>query len=89
MNNNEYILMLLRLLVCPSIILGIMYALGIRGNLLVACAVSASAPVAASSTMFTIKFGGNSELSAETVAVSTLLSIITMTLIVGCAFAIS
>ena len=88
-DKDEYIMMLLRLLVCPAIILAIMYMAGIRGNLLVACAVSASAPVAASSTMFTIKFGGNSELSAETVAVSTLLSIITMTLIVGCAFAIA
>ena len=88
-DREEYIMMLLRLLVCPAIILAIMYLAGVRGNLLVACAVSASAPVAASSTMFTIKFGGNSELSAETVAVSTLLSIITMTLIVGCAFAIA
>jgi hypothetical protein len=88
-DKDEYIMMILRLLVCPVIVLGIMYGLGIRGTLLVACAVSASAPVAASSTMFTIKFGGNSELSAETVAVSTLLSIITMTLVVGSAFAIA
>ena len=88
-DRDEYIMMVLRLLVCPAIVLGIMYLLGVRGTLLVACAVSASAPVAASSTMFTIKFGGNSELSAETVAVSTLLSIITMTLIVGSAFAIA
>ena len=88
-DKDEYIMMVLRLLICPAIILAAMYFLGVRGTLLVACAVSASAPVAASSTMFTIKFGGNSELSAETVAVSTLLSIITMTLIVGSAFAIA
>jgi len=84
-DKDEYIMMLLRLLICPALILMILYFLNIRGTLLVACAVSASAPVAASSTMFTIKFGGNCELSAETVSVSTLLSIITMTLIVGCA----
>lgn len=88
-DKDEYIMMLLRLLVCPALILLLMYLVGVRGTLLVACAVSASAPVAASSTMFTIKFGGNSELSAETVAVSTLLSIVTMTLVVGCAFAIA
>ena len=88
-DKDEYIMMLLRLLVCPAIILVTMYLFGVRGTLLVACAVSSSAPVAASSTMFTIKFGGNSELSAETVAVSTLLSIVTMTLIVGSAFAIA
>ena len=88
-DKDEYIMMQLRLLVCPALILTILYLVGIRGVLLIACAVSSSAPVAASSTMFTIKFGGNSELSSETVAVSTLLSIITMTLIVGIAFAIA
>ena len=63
--------------------LGFLYGFGFRGSLLVACIISASAPVAASSTMFSVKFHLDPELSAGTVAVSTLISIITMTLVVG------
>ncbi len=82
---DEFMMLFLRLIACPLILLLLLYSIGFRGTLLVSSIVSASAPVAASSTMFSIKFHADAELSAGTVAVSTLLSIITITLIVGLA----
>lgn len=80
---DEFLMLLLRLIISPLLMLGFLYGFGFRGSLLVACIISASAPVAASSTMFSVKFHLDPELSAGTVAVSTLISIITMTLVVG------
>lgn len=80
---DEFAMLFLRLIASPLLLLGLLYALGIRGTLLTACIVSASAPVAASSTMFSVKFHADAKLSAGTVAISTLISIITITLIVG------
>lgn len=82
---EELLVHLLRLIVSPLVLLAIAYFSGMRGSLLIACTVSASAPTGAMTTMFSIKFGGDEELSARIVATSTLLSIITMTLIVGLA----
>ena len=80
---DEVKVYLIRLVVSPLILLGILYAMGIRGTVLTAVIVSASAPTAALTTMFAIKFGCDEELSARIVSTSTLLSIVTMTLIVG------
>ncbi|MBO7334292.1 MAG: AEC family transporter [Lachnospiraceae bacterium] len=75
--------LLLRLIVAPLITLGILYALNYRGNLLIASIVSAATPVAAITTMFSIKFGGDEKLASKIVAVSSLFSILTMTFIVA------
>lgn len=82
---DEILVYLLRLIVSPLILLGILYAIGLRGTLLVSCIVSASAPVAGLTTMFSIKYGRDTSLSSRLVATSTLFSILTMTLIVGIA----
>ncbi len=80
---DELLVYALRLIAGPVLLLGILYLMGIRGPLLIACIVSSSAPVAGLTTMLSIKFHGDEELSARLVATSTLLSILTMTLIVG------
>ncbi len=80
---GEILTLVSRLILCPMILLGILYLMGIRGTLLVASIVSASAPVAAISTMFSIKYEGDVRLASKMVAVSSLFSIITMTVIVG------
>ncbi len=80
---DELIVYLIRLIVGPLALLGILYAMGLRGVILTAVIVCASAPVAALTTMFAIKYDCDEELSARIVSTSTLLSIITMTLIVG------
>ena len=83
--SGEFAVLGLRLLLVPLLALGGMYLCGVRGTLLVSCTVSACAPVAALSTMFATKYKMDAELSASTVTVSTLLSVVTMTLIVGLA----
>lgn len=80
---DEFIMLFLRLVASPLLLLAVLYPLGFRGSLLISCIVSACAPVAATSTMFSIKFHADAELSAGTVAVSTIISIVTITLIVG------
>lgn len=82
-SKGEYIMLATRLLIMPLLMLGALYIIGIRGTLLISCVISASAPVAAMGTMYASKYGGAAELSASCVAISTLLSVITMTLIVG------
>ncbi len=80
---DEIVMLSLRLVISPLLLLAILYFAGYKGSLLIACIVSASAPVAAASTMFSIRFHMDAELSASMVAVSTLLSIVTMTLVAG------
>ena len=73
---------ILKLFVYPLAALGIMYLCGIRGNLLISLAISCSAPVAANTTMFASKFGGDTSLSVNMVSLSTLLSLISMPIVV-------
>ena len=74
-----------RLVLCPIILLAILYVIGYRGNMLIALIVSSSAPVGAMTTMFSIKFNKDVNLSSKAVSLSTLFSVITMTVIVGIA----
>ena len=80
---DEIKVYLIRLIAGPLILLGVLYGIGIRGIVLTSVIVAASAPTAALTTMFAIKFGCDEKLSARIVSTSTLLSIVTMTLIVG------
>jgi len=80
---NEFIMLALRLLIVPAITLGVLYALGVRGTLLTTNVVCVSAPVATMATMFATKYDLSPSLSAGIVAVSTLISVVTMTAVVG------
>lgn len=73
---------LLRLLVFPFIALGVMYLCGVRGVMLVSNTICCSAPIAAITTMFSAKFGADTELSVATVSLSTILSLITMPIVI-------
>lgn len=81
MIREAFMTIALRLVVAPLILLAILYGVGIRGTLLVATMVSSCAPVAAISTMFSIRYKLDEGLASKVVAASTLLSIISMTLI--------
>lgn len=74
-----------RLIISPAIMLTGLYLFGIRGPIMVACVVAAAAPYAATTTMFSEKFGGDTALSAACVSVTTLISVLTMPLIIGIA----
>jgi len=81
-NIKVLISMALRLLIFPALVLGIMYLCGVRGNVLVACTISASVPTAANTTMFAAKFGADTSLSVSMVSLSTICSLATIPLIV-------
>ena len=72
----------LSLIVYPLAALGLLYLIGVRGTLLVSVIISVSAPVAAITTMFSSKFGGDTELSVDMVSLSTVLSLGTMPLVI-------
>ncbi|MBQ6818688.1 MAG: AEC family transporter [Clostridia bacterium] len=75
----------LRLVIVPMITLGILYLLGIRGNLLVACMIPSCAPSASNTSLFAVMFGGNEIYASRFVSISTILSVITMPFIVALA----
>lgn len=79
----SYLCMALRLVVFPMILLGVLVLLGIRGNVLTVCVIGASAPVGATTTIFSAKFGRDTELSVRLVSISTIVSMITMPFIIG------
>lgn len=68
----------LRLIVFPLVVLGLMYLVGIKGPLFISLVISCCAPVAALTTMLSARYNSDTELSANMVAISTLMSIITM-----------
>ncbi len=72
----------LSLIVYPLAALGLLYLIGVRGTLLVSVIISVSAPVAAITTMFSSKFGGDTELSVDMVSLSTVFSLGTMPLVI-------
>lgn len=81
--------MVCRLVISPIICAALMYLCGLRGAVLVACTIAASAPSAANTNMFAVKFDRDAALSAQLVSVTTVLSAITMPLIVGIVRAIA
>lgn len=76
----------LRLLIAPAITLAVVWFAGLRNHtVFVATIVAASAPTAAITTMFAVRYGHKPQLSVELVSISTLLSVVTMPLVVGLA----
>ena len=74
-----------RLLIFPVVAIAAVYLAGFRGNLFVSTVISACSPVAAYTTIFAYKYGGDTDLSVNTVSLSTLLSLVTMPLIITAA----
>ncbi|WP_255882905.1 MULTISPECIES: AEC family transporter [unclassified Ruminococcus] len=88
-DKKSYLAIALRLVVIPILSLAILYLCGIRGTLLLSTVIAASAPVAATTTMFATKFNKSVAVSVNLVSLSTIFSIITMSAIVGFAQTIS
>lgn len=82
---KSFYVILLRIVVMPLLALGILYACGVRGNMLVSLIISVSTPTAAITTMFAAKYDRYPNVSCNIVSLSTLLTVITMPLIVGLA----
>lgn len=84
-DKKVYLISFLRLIFVPVVSLFVLYALGLRGTLLVSIIIATSSPVAAATTVFSVKYDCDTELSVKLVAFTTLLSIITMSAIVALA----
>ena len=84
-DKRVYLVSFLRLVLIPLVSLFVLWALGLRGTLLVSVIIATSAPVAAATTVFSVKYGADTELSVKLVAFTTLLSIFTMSAIVALA----
>lgn len=88
LNGKTGILCAVRLLLFPMIALFLMYLCGVRGNMLYSMTIAASAPTAAATTMFSVKYGHNPKISVSAVSLTTLLSLFSMPLIVAFAMLI-
>lgn len=75
----------LRLVICPLLGLVILYLMGIKGTVLAAMVIAASAPTAANTTMFAGIYDKDTQTAVTMVAISTLFSIVTMPLVVSLA----
>lgn len=84
-DKSVYIVSFLRLIAVPLASLFILVLCGIKGTILVSLVIAASAPVAAVTTVFAIKFENDVKTSVNLVAITTVLSIITMSAIVALA----
>lgn len=80
-----YFVSFLRLLVIPLCMIGLFYICGVRGSLLVAMAISASAPTATNTAMYAAKYDNDTALGSELAAQSSVLSIATMPVVVALA----
>lgn len=75
----------MRLIVIPLLSLLVMKLCGVNGDIIASCTVAASAPVAATTTMFATKFNRDIDLSVGLVSMTTIFSIITMPVIIALA----
>lgn len=82
-DKKAYVAIALRLIAIPIISLAVLYLCGIRGTILLSTVIAASAPVAATTTMFATKFNKSIPVSVNLVSLSTIFSIATMSAIVG------
>lgn len=70
----------LRILVMPLVAMTLLRLCGVTGDVLTACVIPASAPIAAMLMMFATKFDGDTETASKAVSISHLCSVITMPL---------
>jgi predicted permease len=80
-----YVTLGLRLVLVPLLILGILHMLPVNKTLAMSVMICASAPVAATTTMFSEKFDADTDISVTLVSLSTVCSLVTMPLTVGLA----
>lgn len=80
-----YFVSFLRLVFIPLCMVGLFYVCGVRGSLLVAMTISASAPAATNTAMYAAKYNNDPALGSELAAQSSILSIATMPVVVALA----
>lgn len=76
---------LMRLILVPAIMFGLLYAANVRGFLLVACMVPICAPSASNTSLFAVMCGADQIYASRMVSICTLLSVFTMPVIIALA----
>ena len=79
---------LVKLIILPLLLIAAFRLVGITGSLLVALSVSAGAPTANNTVMFSAKYDRNTGLASQTVAVVSFISIITLPVMIALAQAV-
>ena len=74
----------LRLLVIPGLMLLILSLFGLDRTVLLACLIPAMAPTAAAATLFATRYDQDAALATKSIALTTLLSVLTMPLLIFC-----
>jgi len=80
---GNYAATFVRLVATPLLMLGLMYLLGVRGEILVSVTASTAVPTAALTTMLSVRYRQDARASASIISMTTLLCLVTMPLIVG------
>ena len=74
---------LIKLLMLPAVMFLIYKAFGLGGTLMCALMISSCAPSANNTVMFSAKYGKDTSLASQTVALVSFISILTMPLIIA------
>jgi len=83
---GTYVTLFLRHVLVPATMVALLYCTPwVNLTVRMATVIPAAAPIGASVVMFSVRYGGDGEFPSALVAVSTLLSILTMPLVVGIA----
>lgn len=85
---ESYFVAVTKLFLVPLISIGVYRLLGLTGTLLTALTISASAPSANSTVMFSTKYNRDNAAASQTVAVVSFLSVITMPIMIALSQAI-
>lgn len=80
---QAYFVAFLKLIAVPIICLLIFKLIGLKGTLLTALTISASAPTANNTVMFSTKYGRDNEAASQTIAIVSFISIITMPVMIA------
>ncbi|HOO26350.1 MAG TPA: AEC family transporter [Clostridiales bacterium] len=80
-----FVVALFKLIVLPAVMLVIFKLFGLAGNLIAALTISASAPTANNTVVFAAKYDRDTTFASQTIAIVSLLSIITMPFMIALA----
>ncbi len=75
---ENYVVAFIKLLIAPVAFVLLLWAMGVRGELLLAAAVFSSAPCANNTVMFAAKFGRDTGTASKLCGFTTVLAIVTM-----------
>lgn len=80
---EQYVIMLVRLIGVPLVIMGVCKIFSLNEVLTTACMISAAAPSANNTVMFSAKYGKDTALASKIVALNSFVSIITLPVMIA------